>query len=109
VAAGAFGAHALRPRLTPEHLNQFELAARYQMYHAFALFVAAWACDRFPGRSTTASGYAFLVGILIFCGSVYALAFGAPTWFGAITPVGGLCFLAGWILLGAPAVSHRAH
>lgn len=105
VAAGAFGAHLLRGRLTTEHLNQFELAARYQVYHALALLAAAWAAERFPGRASSASGYAFISGILIFCGSVYALAFGAPGWFGAITPIGGLSFLAGWALLGAAAVT----
>jgi uncharacterized membrane protein YgdD (TMEM256/DUF423 family) len=103
VAAGAFGAHLLRARLSPEHLDQFELAARYQMYHALALFAVAWANERFPGRATHASGYAFLVGIVIFCGSIYALAFGAPTWFGAITPIGGVAFLTGWVLLAVAA------
>jgi uncharacterized membrane protein YgdD (TMEM256/DUF423 family) len=92
--------------LTPEHLTQFELAARYQMYHALALLAAAWAAERFPGRASSASGYAFLLGILVFCGSVYALAFGAPGWFGAITPIGGVCFLVGWLLLAAAALSH---
>ena len=99
VAAGAFGAHALRARLTADRLDLFELAARYQMYHALALLAVAWANERFPGGASRASGWAFLIGILIFCGSIYAMAFGAPRWFGAITPIGGLAFLLGWLLL----------
>ena len=104
VAAGAFGAHALKARLEPDRLVQFELAARYQMYHALALIAAAWASEKFPGGASRASGWLFVIGILIFCGTVYGLAFGAPRWFGAITPIGGVCFLAGWVLLVVAAV-----
>lgn len=103
VAAGAFGAHALKARLAPERLAQFELAARYQMYHALALIAAAWAVEKFPGGASRASGWLFVVGILIFCGTVYGLAFGAPRWFGAITPIGGASFLTGWLLLAFAA------
>ena len=99
VAAGAFGAHALKARLSPEALAQFELAARYQMYHALALFAAAFVADRYQGKAANVAGYAFVVGLLIFCGTVYGLAFGAPRWFGAITPIGGLAFLLGWGML----------
>jgi len=98
VAAGAFGAHALSARLAPDRLELFELAARYQMYHALALIAAAFAVDRF-GSTATPAGWFFTVGILIFCGTIYALAFGAPRWFGAITPIGGVCMLIGWFLL----------
>ena len=104
VAAGAFGAHALRARLAPDRLNLFELAARYQMYHALALIAAAWAADKFQSSAANNSGWLFLVGILIFCGSIYGLAFGAPRWFGAITPIGGVCFLVGWLLLAIAAL-----
>lgn len=104
VAAGAFGAHALKARLEPDRLVQFELAARYQIYHALALIAAAWASEKFPGGASRASGWLFVIGILIFCGTVYGLAFGAPRWFGAITPIGGVCFLIGWILLVVAAV-----
>src|SRR5688500_17359198 len=100
VAAGAFGAHALSDRLAPDRLAQFELAARYQLYHALALFAVAFVADRFPGQNAERAGYAFVVGILIFCGTVYALAFGAPRWLGAITPIGGVSFLIGWFFLG---------
>ncbi|HWV57843.1 MAG TPA: DUF423 domain-containing protein [Longimicrobiales bacterium] len=99
VAAGAFGSHVLEARLEPERLATFELAARYQMYHALALLAAAWAADRWPGGGTTAAGWLFIVGALIFCGTVYALSLGSPRWFGAITPIGGVSFIAGWLLL----------
>jgi uncharacterized membrane protein YgdD (TMEM256/DUF423 family) len=107
VAAGAFGAHALKAKLAPERLVQFELAARYQMYHALALFAVAWAIEKFPGGASRTSGWLFVIGILIFCGTVYGLAFGAPRWFGAITPIGGVCFLAGWLLLAIAAFQAR--
>jgi uncharacterized membrane protein YgdD (TMEM256/DUF423 family) len=99
VALGAFGAHALQARLSPERLVTFETGVRYQMYHAFALLAAAWAAARWPGGATTAAGSLFALGILLFSGSLYALAFGAPRGLGAITPFGGLSFLAGWLLL----------
>ena len=99
VAAGAFGAHALEARLTPDRLETFELGARYQMYHALALLAVAWATTRWPGTMTAASGWLFVAGTVIFCGTVYALGLGGPRWLGAITPIGGLSFLAGWALL----------
>lgn len=99
VVAAAFAAHALEGRLGPERMEWFELAARYQMYHALALLGAAWAAQRWPGGASAAAGWFFLSGVLIFCGSLYALSFGAPRWFGAITPFGGVSFLIGWGLL----------
>lgn len=99
VAAGAFGAHALEARLPPDRLVVFELAARYQMYHALALIAVAWATTRWPTTATTAAGWLFLAGILIFCGSLYAIGLGGPRWLGAITPIGGTAFLIGWLLL----------
>ena len=106
VAAGAFGAHALEARLAPDRLAIFETAARYQMYHALALVGVAWASTALPGSEnlTTAAGWAFVVGMLIFCGSLYLLALGGPRWLGAITPIGGLAFLTGWALLGVAAL-----
>lgn len=103
VIAGAFGAHALRGQLAPERMTQFELAARYQMYSAFALIAAAYANDRWPSSSASAGGWLLVVGTVIFCGTVYALAFGSPRWFGAITPIGGLCLIGGWALLAYSA------
>lgn len=99
VVAGAFAAHALEARLTPDRLDTFQLGARYQMYHALALLAVAWAATRWPGGAVTAAGWLFVAGILVFSGSLYALGLGAPRWFGAITPIGGLSFLAGWLLL----------
>lgn len=104
VAAGAFGAHALSTRLAPDRMVLFELAARYQMYHALALLGVAFATDRFGSTAPTA-GWFFVAGILIFCGTIYALAFGAPRWFGAVTPIGGVCMLIGWALLAWSAKS----
>ncbi len=103
VALGAFGAHALGTRLPPDRLAIYETGVRYQMYHALALLAAAWACERF-GAPAGAAGWAFVAGIVIFSGTLYALAFGAPRWLGAVTPVGGVCFLAGWLLLAWSAV-----
>ena len=99
VAAGAFGAHALEARLTPERLDTVWLGAQYQMYHALGLLAVAWATTRWPGGLTTAAGWLFVAGILIFSGTVYALGLGAPRWLGAITPIGGTAFLLGWLLL----------
>jgi uncharacterized membrane protein YgdD (TMEM256/DUF423 family) len=99
VAAGAFGAHALQARLTPEYLTVFETAARYQMYHALGLLVVAWAVTRWPGSSAVAAGWLFLGGTVLFSGSLYGLALTGARWLGAITPLGGVAFLAGWVCL----------
>jgi uncharacterized membrane protein YgdD (TMEM256/DUF423 family) len=99
VAAGAFGAHALTPRITAEHLATYETAARYQMYHALALIAIAWAMSRWPDAVMLAwSGRLFVAGSIIFCATLYVIALGGPRWLGAITPIGGLCFLAGWAI-----------
>jgi len=103
VAAGAFGAHALRARLGAEMLAVWETAARYQMYHALALLAVAMAAARWPGGGWSTAGWLFTAGIAVFCGSLYLLAFTGTRWLGAITPLGGLCFLAGWIALALAA------
>ncbi len=102
VAAGAFGAHGLRARLSPDLLAVFETAARYQMYHALALLAVGWAVTRWPGPWPVRAGWLFTVGTLLFSGSLYALALSGMRWLGAVTPLGGLAFLAGWtcLLLG---------
>ena len=99
VAAGAFGAHGLKDRLSSEMLAAFEVGVRYQMYHAFALFVVSWAQTRWPGAPLVASGWLFVLGTLLFSGSLYLLSLSGVRWLGAITPLGGLAFLAGWLLL----------
>ena len=103
VAAGAFGAHALRPRLTPELLAVFETAARYQMYHALGLLAVASAITRWPGALAVRAGWLFVVGTVLFSGSLYALALTGVSWLGAITPLGGVALLAGWICLALSA------
>jgi uncharacterized membrane protein YgdD (TMEM256/DUF423 family) len=104
VAAGAFGAHALRARLAPDLLAVFETAARYQMYHALGLLAVAWAVTRWPGSLAGWAGWAFVLGTLLFSGSLYALALTGVRWLGAITPLGGVAFLAGWGVLMIVAV-----
>jgi uncharacterized membrane protein YgdD (TMEM256/DUF423 family) len=99
VAAGAFGAHALRARLSPELLAVFETGARYQMYHALGLIAAAWAAARWPGGLTHWAGWLFVAGTLLFSGSLYALALSGLRWLGAVTPLGGVAFLGGWACL----------
>ncbi|MFY7923558.1 MAG: DUF423 domain-containing protein [Gemmatimonas sp.] len=103
VGAGAFGAHALRARLEPRMLDVFETGARYQMYHALALVAASWIVGRWPGTLSTASGWLFVAGTLLFSGSLYAMALTGVRALGAITPIGGVCFIAGWICLALAA------
>ncbi len=104
VAAGAFGAHALEARVTPERLQTFETGVRYQMYHSLALIAVAWLASQWPTWHFTASGIAFLTGILIFSGSLYILVLTDTPWLGAITPIGGVAFITGWILLALGAI-----
>ncbi|MEX0601947.1 MAG: DUF423 domain-containing protein [Bacteroidota bacterium] len=99
VAAGAFGAHALRDSLTVETQGIFETAVRYQMYHVFAIAVAGWAVDRFVERKFLYAGWFFVAGIVIFSGSLYVLTLTGLRWLGAITPIGGASLLAGWYFL----------
>jgi uncharacterized membrane protein YgdD (TMEM256/DUF423 family) len=98
VAAGAFGAHYLKARLTPEHLAAFETAARYQMYHAIALFVCASLIERGWSLAPRA-GWLFIAGTVLFSGSLYLIALSGISRFGIITPFGGMAFLAGWLCL----------
>jgi uncharacterized membrane protein YgdD (TMEM256/DUF423 family) len=99
VAAGAFGAHALRARLSSEMLAVFETAARYQMYHALGLLAVAWAVPRWPGPWAVRAGWLFVAGTVLFSGSLYTLALSGIRWLGAVTPLGGVAFLAGWACL----------
>ncbi len=100
VVCGAFGAHFLKTRLAPESLQTFETAVRYQFYHAFALLAVGALQKEFPGKQLQWSGYLFTTGIILFSGSLYILCIASSIkWMGAVTPFGGLCFIAGWILL----------
>jgi len=100
VAAGAFGAHALKDRLSPESLNAYEVAVRYQMYHSLALLLVG-ILSMFPdtNRWLNWAGSAFLLGIILFSGSLYALSLLGARGLGAVTPIGGLAFLVGWAAL----------
>jgi uncharacterized membrane protein YgdD (TMEM256/DUF423 family) len=99
VALGAFAAHALKARLSAEMLTIFETGVRYHTYHALALLAVGWASSRWPASSAHLAGWAFLIGILVFSGSLYLLSLTGMRWLGAITPIGGLAFLIGWLLL----------
>ena len=96
VIAGAFGAHALKQRISGEMLTVFEVGARYQMYHALALILVAIVYTQLPDRFVMLSGWFFVSGILLFSGSLYLLALTGIRVFGAITPIGGLLLLFGW-------------
>ena len=120
VAAGAFGAHALRERVEPRLLEVFETAARYQMYHALALIAVALVLTRSGGVGSSvtaavlgpplgksllvASGWCFLAGTALFSGSLYAMTFTGVRALGAITPLGGVAFIAGWVCLAVAAM-----
>lgn len=96
VALGAFGAHGLRNRLSPDMLAVFETAVRYQMYHALALLLVGLMMGPMGGSLIRTAGWAFVLGIVLFSGSLYLLALTGTTTFGAITPIGGIAFLVGW-------------
>ena len=104
VTLGAFGAHGLRGRLTPEMLAVFETGVRYHMYHALALILVALVMGRMSGWLIQTAGWSFLAGILLFSGSLYALALSGVTILGAITPIGGVAFLIGWACLAFAAI-----
>lgn len=99
VGLGAFAAHGLKGRLSPEMLNAFEVGVRYQMYHALALLAVAWALSRWPRAEITVAGWLFIAGTIIFSGSLYLLSLTGVRWIGAITPIGGVAFLLGWLSL----------
>jgi uncharacterized membrane protein YgdD (TMEM256/DUF423 family) len=105
VVFGAFGSHALRGRLTPEQLAIFEIGVRYQMYHALALLGVAVLVVRMPGTSLPlAAGWLFIIGVVIFSGSLYLLALTGTRAMGAITPIGGVLLIVGWALLSLAAL-----
>ncbi len=106
VMLGAFGAHGLKDRLGAEMLAIFETGVRYHLIHALALLAVAWAASRWPSAWTQAAGWCFVWGIVVFSGSLYLLAISGVRWLGAITPLGGLGFIAGWIALALAALRH---
>lgn len=96
VALGAFGAHALKARMSPELLGTFETGVRYQMYHALGLLALAWAISRWPERRLMPAAWLLFGGTALFSGSLYLLVLTGMRWFGAITPLGGVALIAGW-------------
>jgi len=104
VALGAFAAHGLKARLAADLLATFETGVRYQMYHALALLAVAWAVGRWAGWNLpVAAGWLFVAGTVFFSFSLYLLALTGLRWLGAITPLGGVAFVAGWICLALAA------
>lgn len=100
VALGAFGAHALEGRLSAGDLATYETAVRYQFYHALALIAVVVVLGRWPqATAAIAAGWLFVAGIVIFSGSLYVLVFSGIRWLGAITPIGGVAMIAGWLTL----------
>ncbi len=99
VAAGAFGAHGLEARLDPGLLATFNTAARYHMVHALGLLAVAWAAGRWPSVGYATAGWLLLAGVTVFSGSLYLLALTGARWLGAVTPVGGVLLIAGWIVV----------
>lgn len=105
VALGAFGAHGLEGRVSPNRLATFETAVKYQIYHALALLFVAWASAQGWGPSVDWAGYCFLAGIVVFSGSLYVLVLTDTGWLGAVTPFGGVGFIVGWGLLAWTALA----
>ena len=107
VAAGAFGAHLLKPMLDGTMLAAFETGVRYQMYHALALCVVAWIGERDTTLRVTAVAWLFVIGTVLFSGSLYLLSLSGMRWVGAFTPLGGAALIAGWTLLSWTAARTR--
>ncbi|NJO78872.1 MAG: DUF423 domain-containing protein [Cyanobacteria bacterium RM1_2_2] len=109
VASGAFATHALREQLTERSLEIFETGARYQMYHALALLAVALLLSRAESAQSllTVAGFAFMAGVLIFCGSLYALSLSGIKILGAVAPMGGAAFLIGWGCLAVAALRYK--
>lgn len=109
VGLGAFGTHALKEQFSERSLEIFETAVRYQMYHALALLLVGVLISRSTTEQPflTVSGSAFLVGTLLFCGSLYALSFSGIKWLGAVAPLGGLALMVGWVSIAIAAWSYK--
>ena len=99
VAIGAFGAHMLRPKLSERMMEVFETGVRYHMFHSLALLFSGWAYTQYESKIFGKAAWAFLGGIVFFSGSLYVLVLSDTRWLGAITPLGGLLFLTGWMCL----------
>ena len=104
VGFGAFGAHSLKERLSAENLNIFEVAARYQMYHSMALIAVGLLAVKIDNVAVLVAGCAFVIGIVLFSGSLYVMSITEARWLGMVTPFGGLAFLVGWGALAFAAL-----
>ncbi len=105
VVGGTFAAHVL-PKYLDEHaMHTFEVGVRYHMYHALAALAAAFVCMRWPGRLPIAAGWMFVLGVVLFSGSLYLLVGTGVKWLGMIAPLGGTSFIVGWLLLGLAALA----
>jgi uncharacterized membrane protein YgdD (TMEM256/DUF423 family) len=107
IGLGAFGAHALKGMLDAQQAGWFETAARYHLIHGVGLVAVGLAAQQFNGRALRIAGWSMLLGTLIFSGTLYAMALGAPRWFGAITPIGGVALITAWLSLALSAVSSK--
>ncbi len=107
VAAGAFGTHALRDILTPKMLEVWQTGVNYHLIHAIAIILVASLIKEAPSKLQKAAGILFVTGVLVFSGSLYLLAATGTRWLGAITPLGGVCFLSGWLCLGLSSRTMR--
>lgn len=104
VGVGAFGAHALKARVSPENLNIFEIGSRYHMIHALALLAVGLVAVKIDNSALMVSGVSFALGIVLFSGSLYALAITDARWLGMVTPLGGGFFIVGWVALAVAAL-----
>ena len=107
VALGAFGAHGLRSRVDAQALETWQTAAHYHLVHAFALVMVGYACALTPSPRLSLAGWFFLTGQLIFGGTLYVLVLTGAKWLGAITPLGGVCLIVGWLALASTALSTK--
>jgi uncharacterized membrane protein YgdD (TMEM256/DUF423 family) len=100
VVTGAFGAHALNPVLAVNHrIETYEVAVRYQFYHALALLAIGILMDKFASKLLGSAALLMVLGVIVFSGSLYVLSITGITWLGAVTPIGGALMMAGWVLL----------
>src|SRR5690606_15045710 len=106
VAAGAFGAHGLESRVAAEQLEWWNTGARYQQIHAVALLIVAWSAGEWT-RWKQRAAWCFTLGMIVFAGTLYAMALGGPRILGAVTPLGGLLLMLGWASVGVEAITRR--
>ena len=108
VTLGAFGAHGLKSRVDPQMLAVWETGVRYHLVHALALLAVAWLVDRHQSVTAIWAGWLFVAGVVVFSGSLYVMTLTGLRWLGAVTPLGGVAFITGWLLLAWSAWSAGA-